>query len=84
MSFKKSSALMLLCLLAVSSPAGAEVNIEASIRPAQVAVGEPFQLTVVVSGAGTGIKQPKLPDFEYFRSYSQGHSEEISFVNGGA
>lgn len=73
-----------LCLLSSLSarPAFAEVNIEASVNPANVAVGDPVELTIAVTGASGGIKAPKLPELKGFRSYSQGHSEEFSFVNG--
>jgi hypothetical protein len=73
-----------LCLLSSLSakPAFAEVNIEASVNPAKVAVGDPVELTIAVTGASGGIKAPKLPELKGFRSYSQGHSEEFSFVNG--
>ena len=63
-------------------PAHAEVNIEASVNPAKVAVGDPVELMIAVTGASGGIKAPKLPELKGFRSYSQGHSEEFSFVNG--
>ncbi|MBF0253672.1 MAG: protein BatD [Candidatus Omnitrophica bacterium] len=62
--------------------AAAEVSIETSIQPSRAAVGEPFRLTIVVTGAGAGVRPPKLPEFDTFRSYSQGHSEEVSFING--
>lgn len=67
-------------LLAV--PARAEINIEASLNPAKVAVGEPVELTIAVTGASGSIRAPKLPELKGFRSYSQGHSEEFSFMNG--
>ena len=67
-----------------AAPALAEINIEASVNPARTSVGEPVELMIAVTGASGGIKPPKLPELQGFSSYSQGHSEEFSFVNGKA
>jgi hypothetical protein len=69
-------------ILQSASAVWAEINIEASVNPARVAVGEPVELSISITGASSGIKTPKLPELKDFRSYSQGHSEEFSFING--
>jgi len=74
--------LLILFLNLLTLSAWAEVNIEASVKPSRVAIGEPFELSIIVSGGGGAVKQPTIPQYEHFRSYSQGHSEEISFING--
>lgn len=70
-----------LALLPAAS-ARAEINIEASLNPAKVAVGEPVELMIAITGASGSVQAPKLPELKGFRSYSQGHSEEFSFANG--
>ena len=82
MLWQRILTLLAVFLFGLTSFASAEVDIETSIQPSRVSVGEPLELTIVISGAGTGIRPPKIPEYEHFRSYSQGHSEEISFVNG--
>jgi len=72
------SAAFLLC----ASSVWAEIGIEATISPSRVVIGEPLTLTVTVNGATSGVKPPKLPALANFHSYSQGHSQEISFING--
>ncbi len=68
--------------LSVLAYADAGINIEASINPARLSVGESAQLSIVVTGAGSGLQTPQLPKLDNFQFYSQSHSEELSFVNG--
>ena len=70
-----------LVLTLAVSPAWAEIGIEATINPSRVVVGQTMTLTVVVNGASS-VQPPVLPKWPNFRSYSQGHSQEIQFVNG--
>lgn len=68
-------------LFAAAAPVLADIGIETSINPSRGTVGEPLTLSIVVNGSSS-VKPPRLPNFANFRSYSQGHSQEISFVNG--
>lgn len=69
-------------LLSTLAYAQAGINIEASINPARLSVGESAKLSIVVTGAGSGLQTPQLPQLDNFQFYSQSHSEELSFVNG--
>lgn len=60
----------------------AEVSIETSVSRSQLAVGEELTLDIIVSNADGSISQPTLPPIQGFSSYSQGHSQEISIING--
>ncbi len=69
-------------VLATSFPAFAEVSIETSVSRSRLAVGEELTLDIIVSNATGSISQPTLPPMDGFSSYSQGHSQEISIING--
>jgi len=63
-------------------PVWSDVGIEATVNPSLAFVGQPMTLTITVNGAASVVRTPRLPNFENFRSYSQGHSQEISNWNG--
>ncbi len=90
---EKSKERMLFCLFLslfflLSSPfylltqAYAEVAIETSVSSAQVAIGEELTLDIIISNADGEIERPTISSVEGFSSYSQGHSQEISIING--
>jgi len=64
------------------SSAYAEVTIETSVSRSRVAVGEELTLDIIVNNANSTISKPVFSSIEGFSSYSQGHSQEISIVNG--
>jgi hypothetical protein len=63
-------------------PAWAEVAIETSVSRSRLAVGEELTLDIIVTNAEGKIERPVISSIEGFSSYSQGHSQEISIVNG--
>lgn len=65
-----------------STPAMAEVYIEASMNPAIPSVGEPVEFLIAIVGAEQKIKQPSLPIVKGFTHSSQSHSDEITMSNG--
>lgn len=62
--------------------AWAEVSIETSVDRSVVPIGEQIELDVIVTNADGRISQPVIGSVDGFTSYSQGHSQEISIVNG--
>jgi len=65
-----------------ATSAFAEVAIETSVSHSRVAVGDRLALDIIITGASGKIAKPVFPPIEGFSSYSQGHSQEISIVNG--
>ena len=76
--------LCVLCALAVSPVAAAELNFSASVDRTTVGLGEQLQLVVTVEGANTGAPRPQLPDMPDFTNYgsTSSSSTSISIVNG--
>jgi hypothetical protein len=73
----------LLALFILGVPAVfAEVSIETSVNRSALPVGEQLVLDIIVSNAEGRIEQPKIGSLEGFTSYSQGHSQEFSIING--
>lgn len=66
----------------ISTPAKAEVYIEASMNPAIPSVGEPVELLIAIVGADQRIKQPTLPIVKGFTQSAQSHSDETTITNG--
>ena len=60
----------------------AEVTIETSVNRSRLAVGEELTLDIIVNNANGAISKPVFSSIEGFSSYSQGHSQEISIING--
>ncbi len=76
-------ALLAVCsFLFFCSVALADVSIEASVSRSRVAVGEELKLDIIVTDAPGRISKPNVASIDGFSSYSQGHSQEISIVNG--
>ena len=67
-----------------SLPAFADVAIETSISRSKLPVGEQLVLDIVISNADGRIEQPSIGSIDGFISYSQGHSQEISIINGNS
>ena len=79
---KSSLLVLMLSILFFMPNANAEVSIETSVSRSQVAVGEELTLDIIISNADGSISQPTLSTIDGFSSYSQGHSQEISIING--
>ncbi len=62
--------------------ASAAVSIETSVSRSRVSVGEQLILDITVTDADGQISKPVISSIEGFSSYSQGHSQEISIING--
>lgn len=72
-------------LMAVILASGAEISFSASVDRTTVGLGEPFQLTVTVSGVNIGrVPRPELPELKDFDNLgvSQSQSTSISIING--
>ena len=59
-----------------------EVSIETSVSSSRVEVGERITMDIVVSNAPGKISSPQIGTIDGFAIYSQGHSQEISIING--
>lgn len=62
----------------------AEVSIETSVSRSRLAVGEELTLDIIITNANGDIEKPVLSSVSGFSSYSQGHSQEITIINGRA
>ncbi len=60
----------------------ADVAIETSVSRSQLPVGEQLVLDIIISNADGRIEQPSISSIDGFMSYSQGHSQELSIING--
>ncbi len=60
----------------------AEVTIETSVSRSRVPVGGELTLDIIVNNADGQILRPTISSIEGFSSYSQGHSQELSIING--
>lgn len=69
-------------LLAAATAAGAGVQVSASVDRAQVVVGDPFRLTVVVTGAASDVADPRIPQVPGLEFYAAGRAQNVSIVNG--
>ncbi len=72
---------LLVCTLATGR-AGAEVDVHASLSRDTVAVGEPVELNIAVTGAIGRVTAPEVPPMDYLQVVSSGSQQNISFVNG--
>lgn len=82
MQCKKIIFTILFLLLFISSKAYAEVSVEASVSSDKVAVGEEITFDITITNASGSISQPAFSSIDGFSSYSQGHSQEITMING--
>ncbi len=60
----------------------AEVAIETSLSRSRVAIGEELTLDFIITNAAGRIAKPRFLALDGFTSYSQGHSQELSIING--
>jgi len=60
----------------------ADVAIETSVSRSQLPIGEQLVLDIIISNADGRIEQPSISSIDGFISYSQGHSQELSIING--
>ncbi|MEI8345078.1 MAG: BatD family protein [Candidatus Omnitrophota bacterium] len=74
--------IFIVLMLQLVPQAAAEVMIEANIDRSRLAVGEQLVYDIIVSNAQGKIEAPKITSVEGFTAYSQGHSQEISIING--
>ena len=71
------------CLSFWAAPAArAEVAIETSLSRSRVAIGEELVLDFIITNAAGRITKPRFIALDGFTSYSQGHSQELSIING--
>lgn len=69
-------------LLASAATAWADVAIETSVSRSRLPVGEQLVLDIIISDADGRIEPPSISSIDGFTSYSQGHSQELSIING--
>lgn len=81
---KKVLLLSITLLLAAASSGWAEggVSIETSISSSRVELGDQVTMELIISNAQGKISKPTIGTLDGFTAYSQGHSQEISIVNG--
>lgn len=76
---------LLILVLLVNPVYAGEINFTASVDRTTVGLGEPFELTVTVSGVNISrVPQPQLPELAEFENLgvSQSQSTSISIING--
>ena len=78
----KKIAILLFCSIFIAASAFAEVAIETSISRSCLSLGDETTLDIIISNADGPISKPKISSIQGFSSYSQGSSQEISFING--
>ena len=66
----------------ISAAAFADVAIETSVSRSQLPIGEQLVLDIIISNADGRIEPPSISSIDGFISYSQGHSQELSIING--
>jgi hypothetical protein len=74
--------LVLTSVLFLSAAAHAEVAIETAVSRSILPVGEQLTLDIIISNAQGRIESPKINSIDGFTSYSQGHQQEFSMING--
>ncbi len=76
---------LLILMLLVNPVYAGEINFTASVDRTTVGLGEPFELTVTVSGVNISrVPKPQLPELAEFDNLgvSQSQSTSISIING--
>ena len=66
----------------ISSLSYAEVAIETSVSKSHLSLGEEVLLDISISDADGKVSKPIINSIDGFSYYSQGHSQEISIING--
>ncbi|MBI5243914.1 MAG: protein BatD [Elusimicrobia bacterium] len=59
-----------------------DFNITASVNQTQITLEEQVVLSVSVSGAGSGLPEPKLPAMPNFNVHGAGQNRNFTFANG--
>ncbi len=72
----------LACFAAPAAWADVSPSIEISVSESRVPIGGQITMDLVISNAPGKISNPSLGNVDGFMAYSQGHSQEISIVNG--
>lgn len=62
--------------------AESDLSIETSVSASRVELGGQITLDIIISNAPGKIASPTIGTLDGFTAYSQGHSQEISIVNG--
>lgn len=78
---KKILSILLICSMALITYAADAVEFKAS-APAQVIMGNPFQLTYSVNQRAKDLRAPEFVDFDYIAGPYTSQSSSTSFVNG--
>ena len=78
----KVFSLFIFLLTVATTAAYADVSIETSVSRSVVGVGEELTLDIIISNANGQISKPDFPALDGFTSYSQGHSQQLSIING--
>jgi len=58
------------------------LSITASVDIEEVEVGDPINLSVTITGTGTSLPDPVLPDLSDFDVYSSGRNSSFSMISG--
>ena len=77
-----TAAALLASLFLFCAPGRAEVTVQATVDRNVVGVNDPFIMTVVVSGAGMGVSDPRIPQVTGLGFAAAGRSQNVSIVNG--
>jgi hypothetical protein len=59
-----------------------EVRVSASLNKRSAQVGEEVRLSIRISGTGTNLQAPRLPQLDGFETYYTGRASHITFING--
>lgn len=78
----KRGSVLIFALVLLCTAARADVSIETAVSRSRLPVGEQLVLDIIISDANGRIEQPRISSIEGFTSYSQGHSQELSIING--
>ena len=78
---KKILSILFICSMALITYAADAVEFKAS-APAQVIMGNPFQLTYSVNQRAKDLRAPEFVDFDYIAGPYTSQSSSTSFVNG--
>lgn len=80
----RSLTILMAILAALSAlPAGAQVDVQASLSRETVEVGETVELTIAVTGALMGVDTPRIPPIDYLNVVSTASENNIRVGNGG-
>lgn len=79
---KKVFIIVISAVFIFTSNSYAEVAVETSVSSDRVSIGEEVNFDITITNASGPISQPSFSSIDGFSSYSQGHSQEISMING--